>query len=55
MFVISFFSLNFQSFVAGLAAAGALASALRLVTKAAFENTRDGLRKGARMFKSILL
>ncbi|KAK4541129.1 hypothetical protein RGQ29_031794 [Quercus rubra] len=42
-----------QSFVAGLAAAGALASALRLVTKAAFENTRDGLRKGALLFFAI--
>ncbi|XP_024929036.2 equilibrative nucleotide transporter 3 isoform X3 [Ziziphus jujuba] len=36
-----------QSFLAGLAASGALTSALRLITKAAFENTKDGLRKGA--------
>lgn len=38
-----------QSFSAGMAASGAITSALRLVTKAAFENSRDGLRKGARM------
>lgn len=38
-----------QSFLAGLAASGALTSALRLITKAAFENTKDGLRKGASM------
>ncbi|XP_058208937.1 equilibrative nucleotide transporter 3-like isoform X1 [Rhododendron vialii] len=36
-----------QSFLAGLAASGALTSGLRLITKAAFENSRDGLRKGA--------
>ncbi|XVF44468.1 hypothetical protein PTKIN_Ptkin02bG0123400 [Pterospermum kingtungense] len=36
-----------QSFVAGLAASGALTSGLRLITKAAFENSQDGLRKGA--------
>ncbi|XP_044501111.1 equilibrative nucleotide transporter 3-like [Mangifera indica] len=42
-----------QSFLAGLAASGALTSALRLITKAAFENSRDGLRKGAIMFFSI--
>lgn len=36
-----------QSFLAGLAASGALTSALRLITKAAFENSQDGLRKGA--------
>ncbi|KAM3697313.1 hypothetical protein ACJW31_06G102800 [Castanea mollissima] len=42
-----------QSFVAGLAAAGALASALRLVTKAAFENTRDGLRREAPLLFAI--
>jgi equilibrative nucleoside transporter 1/2/3 len=38
-----------QSFFAGLAASGALASALRLVTKAAFEKSHNGLRKGASM------
>ncbi|EER99521.2 hypothetical protein BDA96_02G352800 [Sorghum bicolor] len=42
-----------QSFFAGLAASGAITSALRLVTKAAFENSRDGLRKGAMLFSSI--
>ncbi|KAF7805862.1 equilibrative nucleotide transporter 3-like [Senna tora] len=36
-----------QSFFAGLAASGLLTSALRLITKAAFENSKDGLRKGA--------
>lgn len=39
--------LYFQSFFAGLAASGAITSALRFVTKAIFENSRDGLRKGA--------
>ncbi|KAG1347207.1 equilibrative nucleotide transporter 3 [Cocos nucifera] len=42
-----------QSFLAGLAASGALTSALRLITKAAFENSQDGLRKGAMMFFAI--
>ncbi|XP_020518170.1 equilibrative nucleotide transporter 3 isoform X2 [Amborella trichopoda] len=42
-----------QSFLAGLAASGALTSALRLITKAAFENTKDGLRKGAIIFFAI--
>ncbi|TVU38446.1 hypothetical protein EJB05_11817 [Eragrostis curvula] len=42
-----------QSFLAGLAASGILTSALRLVTKAAFENTKDGLRIGAILFFSI--
>ncbi|XP_029120960.1 equilibrative nucleotide transporter 3 isoform X2 [Elaeis guineensis] len=42
-----------QSFLAGLAASGVLTSALRLITKAAFENTQDGLRKGAMMFFAI--
>lgn len=41
-----------QSFLAGLAASGALTSALRLITKAAFENSKDGLRKGASRFNS---
>lgn len=36
----------FQSYLAGLAASGALTSALRLVTKAAFERASNGLRKG---------
>ncbi|XP_020255152.1 equilibrative nucleotide transporter 2-like [Asparagus officinalis] len=38
-----------QSFLAGLAASGAMTSALRFITKAAFENSQDGLRKGASM------
>ncbi|RYR21584.1 hypothetical protein HN51_035245 [Arachis hypogaea] len=42
-----------QSFLAGGAASGALTSALRLVTKAAFENSKDGLRKGALLFFAI--
>ncbi|XP_038704704.1 equilibrative nucleotide transporter 3-like isoform X2 [Tripterygium wilfordii] len=42
-----------QSFFAGLAASGALTSALRLITKAAFENSKDGLRKGAILFFAI--
>ncbi|PKA52407.1 Equilibrative nucleotide transporter 3 [Apostasia shenzhenica] len=42
-----------QSFMAGLAASGAFTSALRLITKAAFEHTHDGLRKGAMMFFAI--
>jgi hypothetical protein len=40
-------ALSFQSFMAGLAASGVLTSALRLVTKAAFESSKDGLRIGA--------
>ncbi|XP_057451027.1 equilibrative nucleotide transporter 3-like isoform X2 [Lotus japonicus] len=39
-----------QSFLAGAAASGALTSVLRLITKAAFENSKGGLRKGAIMF-----
>lgn len=46
---------NLQSFVAGFAASGALTSALRLITKAAFENSKDGLRKGASMLKFFFL
>ncbi|XP_052178591.1 equilibrative nucleotide transporter 3-like isoform X2 [Diospyros lotus] len=42
-----------QSFLAGLAASGALTSSLRLITKAAFESSRDGLRKGAILFFAI--
>lgn len=33
--------------MAGLAASGVLTSALRLITKAAFESSKDGLRIGA--------
>lgn len=42
-----------QSFFAGLAASGAFTSALRFITKAAFENSQDGLRKGATLFFAI--
>ncbi|KAJ7981379.1 Equilibrative nucleotide transporter 3 [Quillaja saponaria] len=42
-----------HSFLAGLAASGAITSALRLITKAAFENSKDGLLKGAILFFSI--
>ncbi|OIT31065.1 PREDICTED: equilibrative nucleotide transporter 3-like [Nicotiana attenuata] len=42
-----------QSFLAGLAASGVLTSALRLITKAAFENSKDGLRNGAILFFSV--
>jgi equilibrative nucleoside transporter 1/2/3 len=44
-----------QSFLAGLAASGALTSALRLITKAAFDNSQDGFRKGASMFNPLLI
>ncbi|KAH0716816.1 hypothetical protein KY290_013072 [Solanum tuberosum] len=42
-----------QSFLAGLAASGALTSSLRLITKAAFDNSQDGLRKGAILFFAV--
>lgn len=42
-----------QSFLAGLAASGVITSALRFITKAAFENSKDGLRKGAILFFAI--
>ncbi|GAB2214982.1 hypothetical protein Droror1_Dr00019352 [Drosera rotundifolia] len=42
-----------QSFLAGLAASGVLTSGLRLITKAAFESSSDGLRKGALLFFAI--
>ena len=41
-----------QSFFGGLAASGALTTGLRLMTKAAFENSGNGLRKGTSMFTS---
>lgn len=44
-----------QSFLAGLAAAGALTSALRLITKASFDKYHDGLRKGTSMLKFLLI
>lgn len=49
-----FFWVALQSFLAGLAASGALTSGLRLITKAAFENSQDGLRKGASMCTAFL-
>ncbi|KAL6657810.1 hypothetical protein ACP70R_005590 [Stipagrostis hirtigluma subsp. patula] len=42
-----------QSFFAGQAAAGAITSILRFITKGAFENSHNGLRKGAMLFFSI--
>ncbi|PHU26432.1 Equilibrative nucleotide transporter 5 [Capsicum chinense] len=42
-----------QSFFAGLAASGALTSGLRLITKAAFEKSNHGLRKGVMLFLAI--
>lgn len=42
-----------QSFFAGLAASGALTSGLRLITKAAFEHSNNGLRKGVMLFLAI--
>ncbi|KAG2317227.1 hypothetical protein Bca52824_020349 [Brassica carinata] len=39
-----------QSFVAGLGVAGAVTSALRLITKAVFDKSPNGLRKGALLF-----
>ncbi|KAK2393414.1 equilibrative nucleotide transporter [Trifolium repens] len=42
-----------QSFLAGLAASGVLTSALRFLTKVAFEKLDDGLRKGALLFFAI--
>ncbi|KAH1031163.1 hypothetical protein J1N35_043337 [Gossypium stocksii] len=42
-----------QSYAAGLAASGVITSALRLITKAAFENSQGGLRKGAILFFAI--
>ncbi|KAK7302678.1 hypothetical protein RJT34_13571 [Clitoria ternatea] len=42
-----------QSFLAGLAASGALASGLRLLTKAGFDKSDNGLRSGAMLFFAI--
>ncbi|KFK32223.1 hypothetical protein AALP_AA6G213800 [Arabis alpina] len=42
-----------QSFTAGLGVAGVLTSAFRLITKAAFAKSDDGLRKGAIIFLAI--
>ncbi|XP_042428486.1 equilibrative nucleotide transporter 3-like [Zingiber officinale] len=41
------------SFMAGFATAGTLTATLRLITKAAFESSDDGLRKGAMLFLTI--
>ncbi|GMY37196.1 equilibrative nucleotide transporter 3-like [Fagus crenata] len=42
-----------QSFLAGTAASGTLTSALRILTKVAFEKSDNGLRKGAMLFLAI--
>ncbi|KAL3519622.1 hypothetical protein ACH5RR_017771 [Cinchona calisaya] len=42
-----------QSFLAGLGASGALTSGLRLMTKAAFDKSNNGLRKGVILFLAI--
>ncbi|GAB4826832.1 Epsin-3, clathrin recruitment and traffic between the Golgi and endosome [Ancistrocladus abbreviatus] len=42
-----------QSYFAGFAASGALTTALRLITKAAFDKSYNGLRKGALLFLAI--
>ncbi|GLT83066.1 hypothetical protein SLE2022_013780 [Rubroshorea leprosula] len=42
-----------QSFFAGLAASGAVTSALRFITKAAFEKHKNGLRNGTMLFLAI--
>ncbi|CAI9280166.1 unnamed protein product [Lactuca saligna] len=42
-----------QSFLAGLAASGAITSGLRLLTKAVFDNSQNGLRKGALLFFAL--
>lgn len=39
-----------QSFLAGLAASGAIISGLRFLTKGVFDNSQNGLRKGALLF-----
>lgn len=43
-----------MAFLAGLAASGTITSALGLVTKAAFQDSEGGLRKGACMFLFLL-
>ncbi|KAI7745813.1 hypothetical protein M8C21_027483 [Ambrosia artemisiifolia] len=42
-----------QSFFAGLAASGVLTSGLRLMTKAVFDKSSNGLRKGTMLFLAI--
>ncbi|RZB65792.1 Equilibrative nucleotide transporter 2 [Glycine soja] len=50
---LSYMKLEFiQSFLAGVAASDALTSALRLITKTTFENSKDVLCKGASKFNS---
>lgn len=44
-----------KSYVAGMAASGALTSVLRLITKAAFKNVENGLRKGACKYTILFL
>jgi hypothetical protein len=41
---------SIQAFSAGLAASGAITSAIRFICKASFPNTKSGLRKSARKF-----
>ncbi|XP_040865588.1 equilibrative nucleotide transporter 5-like isoform X1 [Glycine max] len=51
---LSYMKLEFiQSFLAGVAASDALTSALRLITKTTFENSKDVLCKGAIIFPKI--
>ncbi|KAK6917442.1 Equilibrative nucleoside transporter, partial [Dillenia turbinata] len=51
---LSFMDPHFlQSYTAGLAASGALTSGLRLIAKAAFENSSNGLRKRTMMFLTM--
>ncbi|KAJ0637164.1 putative equilibrative nucleoside transporter [Helianthus annuus] len=52
-FVNYLFVALLQSFFAGLAASGALTSGLRLITKAVFDKTSNGLRKGTMLFLAI--
>ncbi|XP_019162437.1 PREDICTED: equilibrative nucleotide transporter 3-like [Ipomoea nil] len=42
-----------QSYLAGVAGSGTLISGLRLVTKAAFEHSSNGLRKGVILFLAV--
>lgn len=52
---LSYLIFFLQSFLAGMAASGALTSGLRLITKAAFDNSKDGFRKGAGMLYPLLI
>ncbi|CAN1198567.1 hypothetical protein LINPERHAP2_LOCUS44523 [Linum perenne] len=49
---IGWTSQKLQSYYGGMDAYGAMTSVLRLITKAAFENAHNGLRKGVRKFNS---